>query len=1123
MVFIRYIFIAILFFGFSLISKAQNTQIDFGKNRVQYHPHGWFYVESPNFITYFGTGGNDLGKFTVLASERALDDIKQKLDFSYSKKIEVLVFGDINDFTQSNINYSPGVNEYNMGGGGKVIGNKIFVYFNGDHQHLNNQIRKGIAKIMMDYMLYGSNFSEIVQNAVLLSLPNWYADGLVSYLAQPWSVDKDDRLRDLFNNNLIKNFNKFASFDQTLAGESFWNYVDEKYDKGTIANLLYITRINRSMETGFEFVLGKTLDDTYKDWFQYYKERYEAEAITRKNPSSKYLINVKHKKNSINSVAKYSVDGNHFAFTESNLGVVKLILWNDETQQRKVILKYGLRNNILPIDEQNPVYTFDASGKKLVAFYVHHDKTYFVEYDLETKKLVKRLFGGLRKVYEINTGVDKNTLLLSATKGPNSDIYLYNYVTGNTTNITNDFWDDKNPHYVQINNRKGIVFASNRLHDTIRNQNLDTILPLNNYDAFFYNLKTKKTIRIIRSINYNESFTQQYNKSFLVFSSDQNGIANRYFAKLDSVFVRYDTIVYFKDSTLTNPRNITSSWLLNIPNNFIDSISYQTIYKDTFKVYTGTNYNTSITSIDIPNKSKYMVESFRQGNKMSYFKIPIRDSLKAEPVLTNTQFRTKSLFTENAVNDALNKNKERTKINPDELIYDTVEAARSNPFHSIFQNEFVMPWDTQTFIYADTETVFMKEPLWKNSKIIPYKLHTYTTKMQTQLDKGSIFKIYQPYLGVPQYTDPPLSVWMKMEIKDVMEDYRIQGGISVPSSLGSPAFFLRYQNFKYRLDKQFTYYRTTEKIVTSQYNPTKVKGNMSIQAITDITEAQFNYPINQFRSFRFNQSLRRDTRNFLSNKLEALAAKNQRDYWSISKLEYVHDNTRNVAMNIDNGLKFKFYVEHYQLMFPQQTNMNVAGVDARHYKKIFRNFIWANRFAMGSSFGKQKLLYYLGGVDSWLIAKEKFDNTNPVNNSQPYQYQTLVTNLRGFKQNTRNGNSFFVVNSEMRMPLYSIFTNKIHRSQFINNFQIIGFYDIGSAWVGPSPLSTKAKVSFTDVITVPNITIETEYYRNPIVMGYGWGLRSYLMGYFVRLDFAHGIDNGNITTKQTYLSITTDF
>jgi hypothetical protein len=109
------------------------------------------------------------------------------------------------------------------------------------------------------------------------------------------------------------------------------------------------------------------------------------------------------------------------------------------------------------------------------------------------------------------------------------------------------------------------------------------------------------------------------------------------------------------------------------------------------------------------------------------------------------------------------------------------------------------------------------------------------------------------------------------------------------------------------------------------------------------------------------------------------------------------------------------------------------------------------------------------------------------------------------------------------MPLYSIFANKTHRSQFVNNFQVIGFYDIGSAWVGPSPLSTKAKVSFTDVITVPNITIETEYYRNPIVMGYGWGLRSYLFGYFVRLDFAHGIDNGNITTKQTYLSITTDF
>jgi hypothetical protein len=1105
-------------------SKAQSTQIEFGKNRVQYFPHGWFFVESPNFITYFGTGGNDIGKFAVLAAEKDFDEIKQHLDFPYSNKIELLVFGDINDYTQSNLGYNPLGESYNVGGDNKVIGNKIFVYFNGDHQHLNNQIRQGITKVLMENMMYGGNISEIVQNAVLLNLPTWYTEGLVSFIAQPWSVDKDDRLRDLFNNGLIKDFNQFTSLDNTFAGESFWNYVDEKYDEGTLTNLLYITRINRSMETGFNFVLSKSIDETYKDWFQYYKERYEAEAVSRKNPNSKYLLDVKLRKNHVNSVAKFSADGNHIAFTENSMGRIKLVLWNEETQKRTVIIRYGLRNNVLPTDEQNPVYTFDASGKKLFAFYIFRAKTFFVEHDIETGKTTKRQFSGLRKVYEMNPGTDKSTLLLSATKGANSDIYLYNFLTGNTTAITNDFWDDKNPHYAQLGGRKGIVFSSNRLRDTIRSQSIDTTLPLANYDAFFYNLRTKKTTRIWRSAKFNETFPQQYNKNYLIFSSDKNGINNRYYARLDSIFQRTDTIVYFKDSTITNPRNIAATWYRNIPNNFIDSIQYQSIYKDTFRTFTSTNYNTSITAIDVPNKSKFILENFRQGNKMAYFKIPVRDSIKGEPLLSNTSFRMKTLAAEVNAASTNTANKESTIIK-EELVYDTLQSARSNPFHSIFQNEFVMPWDTQSFIYADTETVFIKEPIWKNSKITPYRLHTYSSSFYTQLDKASMFKIYERYIGTPQFTEQPLSMWMRMDIKDAMEDYRFQGGVSIPSNLTKPAFFIRYQNLKNRLDKQFTYFHKQEKITSPYFGTTATSGSLTINSITDLLESQWNYPLDVFRSIRANINLRRDTRNYLSTNTESLNLKNQHDYWSISRIEYVHDNSRNPSLNIYNGWRYKFFAEHYQMINGSSKNLNVAGGDIRYYKKLYRNLIWANRFAMSTSFGKEKLLYYLGGVDSWYSLKDKFDNANPVNNTQNYQYQTLATNLRGFQQNVRNGNSFFVLNTELRFPIYSVFSKRPQRSQFLSNFQLIGFYDVGSAWTGPSPLSTKAKVSFTDVIQNPNspITIETEYYRNPIVMGYGWGIRSYLFGYFVRLDFAHGVDNGTILPRRTYLSITTDF
>ena len=105
--------------------------------------------------------------------------------------------------------------------------------------------------------------------------------------------------------------------------------------------------------------------------------------------------------------------------------------------------------------------------------------------------------------------------------------------------------------------------------------------------------------------------------------------------------------------------------------------------------------------------------------------------------------------------------------------------------------------------------------------------------------------------------------------------------------------------------------------------------------------------------------------------------------------------------------------------------MNV-GFDARHYLQIYRNIIWAVRAAGDFSWGKQKLIYYLGGVDNWLTfgKNQRADGTyrylNPANVPDPattYAFQTLAVNLRGFLQNTANGNNALVINSEVNRSI----------------------------------------------------------------------------------------------------------
>ncbi|MFC2080187.1 hypothetical protein ACFLRQ_01795, partial [Bacteroidota bacterium] len=142
-------------------------------------------------------------------------------------------------------------------------------------------------------------------------------------------------------------------------------------------------------------------------------------------------------------------------------------------------------------------------------------------------------------------------------------------------------------------------------------------------------------------------------------------------------------------------------------------------------------------------------------------------------------------------------------------------------------------------------------------------------------------------------------------------------------------------------------------------------------------------------------------------------------------------------------------------------------------------------------------------------------------------YQAIATNLRGFSQNIRNGNNFAVINSEIRWPVFRYFANHPLSSTFLNDFQIVGFGDVGSAWTGIHPYT---RLNAWDTEVIPNnpepgtpVVVTIDSNRSPVVGGVGFGLRSQVFGYFVRLDWAWGIENLELQPRFFYLSLSLDF
>ena len=418
--------IIICFLALSSISlQGQGvSQVEYGKNRVQYHRDfdEWKKYESDNFITYWYGDGRNIGQAAVQIAEKDFRSIQSMLEHRINERIQIIVYTDITDLKMSNI----GIEEAftNTGGQTHIVGNKIFIFFDGNHNNLRRQIREGIADVYLNAMLFGSNLQEIVQNAVMLNLPEWFKQGLVAFVGETWSTELDNELRDFMLSEDFEGFDRLAEENPKLAGHALWYYIGENFGYSTVSNLLYLTRINRSVESGFLYVLGNSYNMILDSWAIFFKERYKAEHKERNAPEKRRL-KFKNKRNLPISQVKISPNGQQVVYVANEIGKYKVYLQNIGTGDREVIFKSGFRNAFQATDYNYPIIAWNPSGLEVAILYERRDLVRLMNYDIHTKKSkTEDLSSQYQRIYSMDF-VNPNTLAFSAAVRGFTDLYLY--------------------------------------------------------------------------------------------------------------------------------------------------------------------------------------------------------------------------------------------------------------------------------------------------------------------------------------------------------------------------------------------------------------------------------------------------------------------------------------------------------------------------------------------------------------------------------------------------------------------------------------------------------------------------------------------------------------------------
>ena len=170
-----------------------------------------------------------------------------------------------------------------------------------------------------------------------------------------------------------------------------------------------------------------------------------------------------------------------------------------------------------------------------------------------------------------------------------------------------------------------------------------------------------------------------------------------------------------------------------------------------------------------------------------------------------------------------------------------------------------------------------------------------------------------------------------------------------------------------------------------------------------------------------------------------------------------------------------------------------------------------------------KYCIFLGGVDSWLYLPQT-DETFTYPSDPTFMYQALVSPMRGFLKAVRSGNSFALINNEVRIPLAKLLSKQPLKSEFLETFQIVPFLDFGTAWTGKNPFSEENEFNtqtFGGNGNPVTVTIQTQ--ESPIVMGRGIGIHAKMLGYFIRADWAWGYIDFERFDRAFYLSLSLDF
>ncbi|HLV30329.1 MAG TPA: hypothetical protein VKY57_02045 [Chitinispirillaceae bacterium] len=986
----------ILFALFFLIFVCFSHVSGFGKNKVQYNEFSWKYLSSPHFNIYHHQNQGILPEISFQYLKKVYRNLSNRFNFSHKQPIPLIIYGNTNYFAQTNIITE--ILPEGVGGFTEIFKNRIAVPFNGSYSEFKHVLHHELVHAFIFGIISEQSGNILFSN---IQIPLWFNEGLAEYLSTGWDTEADMFLIDrIIHSNVPLPGPELNGYMAYKGGQSFLFFLETSRGETAFSRLLQELKSTRNIESVFEKVYKKSIQELGTEWIQQLKRLYWPETGIRINPEENAVQLTSHlkSKNNFNLQPRISPDGSKIAFFSDKKDFTKILISDRKGKIIQEISQNGYGGYFESFHPFRSGMCWSPDGNYL-AFVTKADGSDQIRIvDVKQKKLHRKIILHLNNISNPDWSPDKNHIVFTGIDKGYNDIYIYNIVTDSLRRLTETPVFESNPRFSPDGNK--IVFS---VQDTIQSDKSGiNAYGSNSSDLAIIDLNSGEFELITNTVWNEKQPGYSSDGKHIIFTSDRNGIDNIYIAPVDSIHHFSPLTNYiggcsnpdwsFDKNTVVFSLFQNQGWDIWFIENPLDNLLGDTI---AHTQWIKASLDTSISFFQKARKSPSDSSAVAEDSIVTVGSRKILSSDTSE-LISSTDSADSTL---------------KFDINSHQTESISSGSENFNTTTSDMENE------------SFSKNNFNADSSFITPNPLPYRL-----KFTPDLISVGV--------GISTYYSPAGQALIAFS--DIMGDHRITFAGDIQGNFKDYVhLFSSYEYLRKRIDFLFGGYFSRDYSFESIYGD-KLFHDTEMGVFL---HAKYPFSLNSRISFElYSRHIKRISQDSSKQRIESTAL--------LPSLKYSFDNILWGITGPLNGLRANAKL----ILSPPFDFVDLPFVsidtDIRGYLHLFKKFVWANRIFLGASFplsnNSPARRFLLGGNENWLFYQVNTDEYDK--NVQNTFYSDFASPLRGWNYLDITGTRVALINSEFRFPFIKEFSIAWPLPFAIRYVNGAIFVDIGNAW-----------------------------------------------------------------------------